>query len=38
MGLPEILYKGHWGFEAWGWHGSNLPVGTSELGGEIVEF
>jgi hypothetical protein len=32
MGLPDAHHKGHVGFEAWGWHGSDLPVGTWQAG------
>jgi hypothetical protein len=32
MSLPEVLHKGCGGFEAQGWCGSNLPVGTYRAG------
>jgi hypothetical protein len=27
MSLPDVHHKGRGGFEAWGWHGNNPPVG-----------
>ena len=35
MGLPDVHHKGCGGFEAWGWHGSDLPWEFIELSGEI---
>ena len=27
VGLPDVHNKGLGGFETWGWHGNDLPVG-----------
>jgi hypothetical protein len=32
VGLPDVHHKGRGGFEAWGWHDSDPPVGTSWAG------
>jgi hypothetical protein len=32
MGLPDVHHKGCGGFEAWCWHGSDLPVRIYEAG------
>ena len=37
-GFANVHHKGQGGFEAQGWCGSNLPMGTCELGGEILEL
>jgi hypothetical protein len=34
VSLPDVHHKGHGGFEAQGWHGSDLRVSCVE----IVEF
>jgi hypothetical protein len=38
VGLPDVHYKGHGGFEAQCWHGSKYQWEPRELGGETVEF
>ena len=32
MGLPNVHHKGCGNFEAWGWVGNYLPVGTLQAG------
>ena len=32
MGLPDVHHKGCGGFDAWGWPGSDPPVGTQQAG------